>query len=379
MKIELRNILKWSDKKEDFLVGKDTFSDLQINSTADKENFYYFYSRKDRSLVKQFILESRPQVDYICQVVLIKKEEKFSPRLTFVTRDKNKKTVQSSTTETTNIKARVSLDGCHENFWKLLRYIDSLQEIEIPKGNFSLMSQSESEIVAAIQGRERKSIISIVKKLFSTEDIKLSQEDVNQLLKRRENLEKFCKALGAKITDENKWQDFFEENKWIFGYGLNYQILKQEQVQPHYGGTIISGAGGQRGDFLTSTVGDINFTVLVEIKTPETPLLQGTKEIRNGAWSLSKDLTDALSQIEANVSTWDKDGSRQVGNIDNFESRDVYTVQPKGILVIGCLSELNIRSKRDTFQRFRKSIHGIDILTFDELYNRAKFITEYKD
>jgi hypothetical protein len=67
--------------------------------------------------------------------------------------------------------------------------------------------------------------------------------------------------------------------------------------------------GGQKGDDLTSTSGGINFTVLVEIKTPATPLLQGTGEIRSGAWSLSKQLTDALSQIQTNMSTWDKQGS----------------------------------------------------------------------
>ncbi len=375
----IKEIFGWSDKGEDFVVGKDSFFDLQINATPDKESFYYFYNKKDRRLIKQFLLESRLQVDYICHVILIKKGEKFSPKITFLTRDKNKKTVQTQEIKPTNIKARVSLDGCHENFWKLFRYIDSLQEIEIPKDNFSLMSQSESEIVAALQGRDQLSIVNIIKELSSTDGIKLSQQDINQLLKRREKLEQFNRGLETKVSEESKWQSFFENNKWIFGYGLNYQILKCEQSQPHYGGVRIDGIGGQKGDYLTSTEGDINFTVLVEIKTPVTHLLQGVKEIRNGAWSLSKDLADALTQIEANISTWDKDGSRQSDNKDDLEGRGVYTVQPKGVLVIGSLSELDTRSKRETFQRFRKSIHGIDILTFDELYNRAKFIVEHKD
>ena len=123
----------------------------------------------------------------------------------------------------------------------------------------------------------------------------------------------------------------------------------------------------------------MSFTVLVEIKTPVTRLLQGTEEIRNGAWSLSKDLADALSQIEANIDMWEKDGSRQVDNRDRLENENIFTVKPKGIIVIGSLTELDTRSKRETFQRFRKSIHGIDILTFDELYERARFIVEHKD
>lgn len=376
---EVLEALGWSDKGEDFVIGSDNFSDLEVQSAPSRENFYYFYNKKDRRLIKQFVLDRRKQVDYICQVTLIKRGERFTPRLALSVRDKNKEITQTTETEPTNIKSSVSLGGCHENFWKLISFLQSLREVEIPQDNFSLISQGEAEIVTALQGRDTESITNIIKQLLSTDGIKLSHEDVNQLLQRREKLEKFKKGLDAKVSDERKWQNFFEKNKWIFGYGLDYHILKQEQSQPHYGGTRVDGKGGERGDYLTSTLGDLSFTVLVEIKTPVTRLLQGTEEIRNGAWSLSKDLADALSQIEANIDMWEKDGSRQVDNRDRLENENIFTVKPKGIIVIGSLTELDTRSKRETFQRFRKSIHGIDILTFDELYERARFIVEHKD
>lgn len=376
---EILDLLGWSNKNEDFVVGADDFSDLQINSTPTNEHFYYFYDKKNRRLIKQFVLNSKTQVDYICQVVLIKKDDNFTPRLALSVRDKTKKPVEETQVAQTNIKANVNLNECHENFWKLVSFLQTIREIEIPRENFSLVSQGEAEIVTALQGRDATSIASIIKQLSGTDGVKLSQDDINQLLKRREKLEIFKKALDAKNNEERKWQNFFEQNKWIFGYGLDYHIIRQEQAQPHYGGTRVDGAGGQRGDYLTSTRGDLNFTVLVEIKTPATPLLQGTKEIRNGAWSLSKDLIDAITQIEANIATWEKDGSQQDDNRDRFETGKIFTVKPKGIIVIGSLSELDNRNKRETFQRFRKSIHGIDILTFDELYERARFIIEHKD
>lgn len=376
---EILDMLGWSDKGEDFVVGTDDFSDLQINSTATNEHFYYFYDKKNRRLIKQFVLKGGTQVDYICQVVLIKKDDKFTPRLALSVRDKRKDIAAQTQTETTNIKANVDLKDCHENFWKLISFLQSLREVEIPQESFSLVSQGDAEIVSALQGRDPASIVSIIKQLSGLKGVEFSIEDYNQLLKRREKLNKFKSGLDAKIADEGKWQDFFEKNKWIFGYGLDYQILRQEQTQPHYGGTRVDGKGGERGDYLTSTRGDLNFTVLVEIKTPATPLLQGTTEIRNGAWSLSKDLADAITQIEANIATWEKDGSRQEDNKDRFDAEKIFTVKPKGIIVIGSLAELDGRSKRETFQRFRKSIHGIDILTFDELYERARFIVEQKD
>ena len=373
---EIFNILGWSEKSDDFIIGKDNFSDLQINSTPAIEQFYYFFYQKDRRLIKQFVLNEGKQVDYICRVTLIKKDDKFTPRLSFSVRDKTKKIIENTEVTPTNIKANVNLDECYDNFWKLISFLKSLQDIELPKDKFSLMSQDEGEIVSALRGRGTDSVLNIVKQLFLSPDISLTQKDINSLLKRRDRLAGFKKALSEHSTDERWWQDFFEENKWIFGYGLNYEILRQQQSQPTYGGVRMDGKGGQRGDNLMSTTGDLNFTVLVEIKTPATPLLQGTQEIRNGAWSLSKNLTDALSQIQANIQTWEKQGSEQPENWDKLEKLSIFTVKPKGIIVIGSLCQLVDRNKRETFQRFRKSIHGIDIITYDELFGRAKFIVE---
>lgn len=373
---EIFNILGWSEKSDDFIIGKDNFSDLQISSTPAIEQFYYFFYQKDRRLIKQFVLNEGKQVDYICRVTLIKKDDKFTPRLSFSVRDKTKKIIENTEVTPTNIKANVSLDECYDNFWKLISFLKSLQDIELPKDKFSLMSQDEGEIVSALRGRGTDSVLNIVKQLFLSPDISLTQKDINSLLKRRDRLAGLKKALSEHSTDEGWWQDFFEENKWIFGYGLNYEILRQQQSQPTYGGVRMDGKGGQRGDNLMSTTGDLNFTVLVEIKTPATPLLQGTQEIRNGAWSLSKNLTDALSQIQANIQTWEKQGSEQPENRDKLEKLSIFTVKPKGIIVIGSLCQLADRNKRETFQRFRKSIHGIDIITYDELFERAKFIVE---
>lgn len=370
-------------KSEDFIIGAHDFTDLQINAAPEVDlNFYYFYDRRQRRLIKQFILDERVQVNYICKVTLIKKGDKFTPRLAFSIRDRHGTILTQSASGPEGItlrvlRASVNLEQCYDKFWKLISFLQSRREIEVPRSSFSLISQGDAEIVTALRGRCKESIVSIIKQLSSTEGVRLSPQDINELLKRREVLETFRKAVRINSQPEGWWQDFFEGNKWIFGYGLNYQILRQEQAQPYYGGTRFDRTGGQRGDYLTSTMGDINFTVLVEIKTPGTPLLQGGAEIRSGAWSLSKDLTDALAQIEANIDTWYRQGSLQPDNWEELENRNVYTVQPKGIIVIGTLSQLkDSRSKRETFQRFRRSIHGIDIITFDELYHRARYIVE---
>ncbi len=372
----------WIQSSDDnFNIGEETFNDLEIHPTPIN-NFYYFFNKSKNKLIKQFVLEKKAKVDYICKVILIKKGDKFTPRLSFSVRNRAGKIVEDSIVlteiDTHLVKANINLNECHENFWHLISFLESLRQIEIPRESFSLVSQAESDIVKAIRGRGVESVLSIIKQLALINGVSLSEKDINQILKRKEKLTLFGSSIIEQSSDEKWWQIFFENNKWIFGYGLNYQILRQEQDQPHYGGTRVNGRGGQIGDYLTSTVGDLSFTVLVEIKTPDTSLLQGAKEIRSGVWSLSKELTDALSQIQANIDIWDKQGSRQPENVDEFEKKNIFTVQPKGIIVIGQLSQLDSRSKRETFQRFRKSIHGIDILTFDELLNRAKFIVDEK-
>jgi hypothetical protein len=177
------------------------------------------------------------------------------------------------------------------------------------------------------------------------------------------------------LTDENlpesDWQNFFENNTWIFGYGLRYQILRILHSQPNYGGSDVSGSGGQRGDFLTTTEAEKKFTCLVEIKKPNTLLLQNS-EYRNGVWGVSSELSGAVSQVQINCAKWEIEGARTDQNRDLMA--DICTISPKGIVVIGDTNQLGDRDKRNSFERYRREIHNPEIVTYDELYERAKYI-----
>lgn len=200
---------------------------------------------------------------------------------------------------------------------------------------------------------------------------------------RKSILSEFEKSISDETKTESYWQDFFMKNDWIFGYGLNYQFLNILKEQPDYGGRNYSGKGSQRGDYLTRTSGYAKFTVLVEIKTPATQLFtyKGNgqlEENRNGACLLSRHLLGGVSQIQINSRTWTID-SQQKKNASILEKSSTYTVQPKGILVIGNTNELidiDNEDKVNTFEEFRRNIYNPEIITFDELYDRAKFIVE---
>lgn len=201
---------------------------------------------------------------------------------------------------------------------------------------------------------------------------------------RKSILSEFEKSISDRTKTEGYWQDFFMKNDWIFGYGLNYHFLNIVNDQPDYGGRNYTGKGSQRGDFLARTSGEIKFTVLVEIKTPNTQLFTYKRngqleENRNGACLLSRNLLGGISQIQINCRTWSIE-SQNKKNATPLEKKSTFTVQPKGILVIGNTSELiDNEDKINTFEEYRRNIHNPEIITFDELYERAKFIVESKN
>lgn len=173
---------------------------------------------------------------------------------------------------------------------------------------------------------------------------------------------------------EGAWQDFFERNTWIFGSGLAYQFLRSVQAQPNFGGATITGRGGQRGDYMMATDASVRFAVLVEIKRPTSGLVGD--EYRNGVHALGEDLTGGVSQLQINCRTWATEGSRTEGNAELMRQAGVETVQPKGILVIGNTGQLDVPAKVRTFELFRQNLSNPEIITFDELLIRARYLAD---
>jgi len=69
------------------------------------------------------------------------------------------------------------------------------------------------------------------------------------------------------------------------------------------------------------------------------------------------------------------EGSTTDANRDLVENEyGAFTVRPKSILIIGRTLELGPRDKKKSFEIFRRNIKNPEILAFDELLERAKFI-----
>jgi hypothetical protein len=182
----------------------------------------------------------------------------------------------------------------------------------------------------------------------------------------------------ADTSEEKVWQLFFEKNEWIFGYGLDYRFQTILQRESHVSDVGLDGSNTVVADYL---LGDKKFTTFVEIKKPSTPLFGRVKE-RSNTWRLSNDVVHSVSQIlEQKASGLIKMDKPQFDSSGNPIVQKAY--DSKVILIMGHWKQLNESSnvleseiKKKTFELFRNDSRNIEIITYDELYDRARFIVE---
>lgn len=174
---------------------------------------------------------------------------------------------------------------------------------------------------------------------------------------------------------ERDWQAFFRRAPWIFGHGLDYVFLVNEEAEVGYGGADFGGSGGQRGDELMRTAGQFRFAVLVELKKPTTPLISGTGPYRNGAWRVGPEVVGGVSQLQANCERV-RLAANDRSNVDWLDERDMTVADPQGILVVGHTGQLVDNGRRASFHRFRRNLWNPTVLTYDELLERARFLVD---
>lgn len=251
-----------------------------------------------------------------------------------------------------------------------------------------------------LTSQQARHLVADNQQLF-TEILKseLTTEDLVAVAYRKKQLEVYKNLLTdqtyfellkekKKCMSEALWQMYFEKNQWIFGYGLGYIFLsalddkKLEQVVQGYS----VNSHGKRVDALMKTRGVISNLCFVEIKTHKTALLD-SKSYRSGCWAPSRELSGAISQVQGTVALAVENLSSKISledNQGNPTKEEVFNFQPKSFLVIGSMEEFvsehgTNKDKLRSFELLRKNTINPEIITFDELYERAKFIITHNN
>ena len=252
----------------------------------------------------------------------------------------------------------------------------SIKDISTKAGPKSIIDASDRGTIDRIKNMSDGQRNGLLRALQGS----LTDEEINILLGRRQGLEEFEEHMRLKDWSEAQWQDFFEREQWVFGYGLDYRVMRQFDREMTVGGGGTDSQNKPVIDFLMSFK---DYTVLVEIKKPDTPILRANRGGRAGTWDFSAEFMSAVSQILEQKAEWLS--FAQTGEHYNKAGTEVLIARTRNatsILVIGSLDEFlrpdNPRAAnimRDTFELFRRETRSIDIVTFDELLERARFIT----
>ncbi len=282
-----------------------------------------------------------------------------------------------------------------EEIPKLLAFFENIASVEFSSQD--KINITDTELRRLILSKEQAvSLVHDNQDVFS-EIIRqeITKEDVVALGYRKRQVSTFARLLSeptyfdqvkaAKNVkgDEALWQAFFERNRWIFGYGLSYFFVtgfdnrKLEQVVE--GHDLIN--RGKRADGLMKTRGIVSSLCFVEIKTHTTKLLDSTP-YRPGCWAPSKELSGAVAQVQTTVASAMRSLSEYIRPTDAHGAptgEEVFNFKPRAFIVVGSLGEFITeqgvnKDKLRSFELYRNSISSVDILTFDELFERCSFI-----
>lgn len=251
-----------------------------------------------------------------------------------------------------------------------------IQDISTQAGPKAIIDASDRGIVERIKTMSEGQRDSVLRAIQET----LSSEEINILLGRKQGLEEYERQLGQDTWSEADWQAFFERQHWVFGYGLDYRIMRQFDREMKVG---VGGADNKNQPMVDFLMSFTDYTVLVEIKKPSTPLFRARRGGRAGTWEFSPEFMGAVSQIIEQKAEWlsySQTGEHYTK--DGTEKLTARTRNARSILVIGSKGEFarvgNARDATvmaDTFELFRQETRSIDIITYDELLERARFIT----
>jgi hypothetical protein len=256
-----------------------------------------------------------------------------------------------------------------------VRYGSYAVAVADPDQAFAVVPAEVADHIRGLSEREGAGVFEVMARLRP--DWATWSALVEEHRQRAADLAEFEAHLNEEPTtwDERDWQSFFRRAPWIFGHGLDYTFLVDEATEVDFGGQDFGGRGGERGDELLRTAGQFRFAVLVELKRPDTELISGPRPYRNGAWRIGRELAGGVAQLQANCERIRKAADERP-NVRWLDEHDMTVADPQAILLIGHTRQLGDDAQRTSFHRFRRNLWNPTVLTYDELFERARFLVD---
>lgn len=300
----------------------------------------------------------------------------------------------------TGPRSKTSFSFRGDEIRRFIEFLLNVQRVTLPDSEKLNITDQEFRRILLTPERLTDLIRDNQEKILAWVRSDATASDIVALGYRRKQLENFKKLLfepdyfesqraASATTPEGVWQKFFEKNKWIFGYGLTYIFLsnlEERNLEQVVAGADIWGEG-KRADGVMKTRGAIEALCLVEIKRHDTPLLKDGPAYRSGSWPPSDELTGGIAQSQSTVEKVIRRLDEKYEPITpsgNPTGEALFAYQPRSYLVAGRLNEFQTAQgpnipKYRSFELFRRNTIRPEIITFDELFQRARFIVEHAE
>lgn len=168
-------------------------------------------------------------------------------------------------------------------------------------------------------------------------------------------LEVFQKNLLGNPREQT-WQNFFQENIFIFDSRYIDFIPKH----------CIKTGRSSEPDFLVYDI--YGYVDIYEIKRSSVPLLQYDSSHDNYYWST--EVSKAISRLEKYLFYCSENRLSIENSLKLEKNIDVKIIKPKGVLVIGKRDALENEKMLTDFEILRASQKNIEIILYDEMYYR---------
>ncbi len=382
----------------EFDLTERNLDEVIIKETSSKDNCI-IWDKKDSTIAyNRIVLSKNSQSKIVCELSFYKSgtTNKYIPRPTFKRLALNGDIRKTTSTDKVTIKLADSEDPI--TFWKLINFLISYKEL-VETGEFedSFKVIPKDSYILEFKNKSEQQKVADLKELIGIAELSTSAIKSLTFESRKQNLKGFYYLLKNETVrgyishdyyrekyklpagEEYIWHHFLKLNDWILGLNLDIRFIIEFLDEQKVGLEDSKGKGSPQSDLL----GLSDFTTLVELKHSNTDVFKKTKNKgRANTWDFTSDFIEGISQCLGQKFELDKvfdqktfmnsDGSR-------LDKKEIQSIDPKSILLIGNKKrEFPLNDgiddhliKNKTLQRFRRNNRNIDVLTYDELFERA--------
>lgn len=383
----------------EFDLTQGELSSLTIKQNYSMDNCFIWDSSNSNKAYSTFVLSKNSKSKTICQVTFYKssKTDKYIPRLVFKRLKLNGE--EQTANNTINISFNTSEDATV--FWSFVGFLSSYKEL-VDVGSFDKLYKvvSKDSYIIEFKDKNTRDKIEDLKELIGLSNLSSSdlksitfenrKKDVKGFFFLLKNIDNCHDRYKAKYEishsgEEHIWHHFLKNHDWILGLNADLKFLMDFYDEQKVGFEDSLGSKSPKVDLL----GISEYTVLIELKHSNTKIFKDSRSKgRANTWDFTSDFIEGISQCIGQKFDLEKyfDQKTYVKDDTRLDKNQIESIDPKTVFLIGnkrlefptdLLHDINML-KNKTFERFRRNNRNIDVLTFDELFERAYHIVYSK-